>query len=67
MFQIETSGVLNGHLVFPEHVMMNIKNIGCVYHPRRLVSKFPGFEHLQGKIKRIDCDSVKMNYFPESQ
>jgi hypothetical protein len=27
-------------LVFPEHVMMNIKNIGCVYHPRRLVSKF---------------------------
>jgi hypothetical protein len=23
--------------------------------------------NLQGKIKRIDCDSVKMNYFPESQ
>jgi hypothetical protein len=27
MFQIETDGVLNGHLVFPEHVRMNIKNI----------------------------------------
>jgi hypothetical protein len=25
MFQIETYGVLNGHLVFPEHVMMNQK------------------------------------------
>jgi hypothetical protein len=40
MFQIETDGVLNGHVVFPEHVRMNIENIGCVYHPRRLVSKF---------------------------
>jgi hypothetical protein len=40
MFQIETDGVLNGHLVCTEHVMINIKNIGCVYHPRRLVSKF---------------------------
>jgi hypothetical protein len=40
MFQIKTPGVLNGYLVFPEHVMMNIKNIGCAYHPRRLVSKF---------------------------
>jgi hypothetical protein len=39
MSQIETPGVLYGYLVFPEHVMMNIKNIGCVYHPRRLVSK----------------------------
>jgi hypothetical protein len=38
--QIETPGVLNGYLVFPEHFMMNIKNIGCVYQPRRLVSKF---------------------------
>jgi hypothetical protein len=35
MSQIETPGVLNGHLVFPEHVMMNKKNIGCIYHPRR--------------------------------
>ncbi len=43
MFQIETDGVLNGHLVFPEHVMMNIKNIGCVNHLRRLVSKFQVF------------------------
>jgi hypothetical protein len=25
MFQIETDGVLNGHLVFPEHVRMNKK------------------------------------------
>jgi hypothetical protein len=24
MFHIETDGVLNGHLVFPEHVRMNI-------------------------------------------
>jgi hypothetical protein len=40
MFQIETDGVLNGHLVFLEHVRMNIKNIGCVNHLRRLVSKF---------------------------
>jgi hypothetical protein len=40
MFHIETDGVLNGHLVFSEHVRMNIKNIGCVYHLRRLVSKF---------------------------
>ncbi len=40
MLQIETPGVLKCYLVFIEHVMMNIKNIGCVYHPRRLVSKF---------------------------
>jgi hypothetical protein len=40
MFQIETDGVLNGHLAFPEYVRMNKKNIGCVYHLRRLVSKF---------------------------
>jgi hypothetical protein len=40
MFQIETDGVLNGHLVFPEYVRMNKKNIGCVNHLRRLVSKF---------------------------
>jgi hypothetical protein len=30
-------------------------------HPR-----IPGFEHLQGKIKRIECESVEMNYFPEN-
>jgi hypothetical protein len=40
MLRIETPGVLNGHLVFPDHVMMDIKNIGCDYHPRRLVPKF---------------------------
>jgi hypothetical protein len=43
MFQIETDGVLKGHLVFPEHVRMNKKNIECVNHPRRLVSKFQVF------------------------
>ncbi len=63
MFLIETDGVLNGHLVFPEHVMMNIKSIGS---PQTRL-KISGFVNLQGKIKRIDCDSVKMNYFPESQ
>ncbi len=40
MFQIKTPGVLIGHLVFFEHVMMNMRNIGWVYQPRRLVSKF---------------------------
>jgi hypothetical protein len=65
MLQIETPGVLKCYLVFFEHVMMNIKNIGCVYHPRRLVLKISGFVNLQGKIKRIDCDSVKINYFLE--
>jgi hypothetical protein len=68
MFQIETDGVLNGHLVFPEYVRMNKKNIGCVKKssPQTRL-KIPCFVNLQGKIKRIDCDSVKMNYFPESQ
>ncbi len=40
MFRIETDGVLNGHLVFPEYVRMDKKNIGCVDHLRKLVSKF---------------------------
>ncbi len=47
--------------------MMNKRNIGCVYEPRRFDFKISGFVNLQGKIKRIDRDSVKMNYFPESQ
>ncbi len=29
--------------------------------------KIPGFEHLQGKNKRNECESAEMNYFPESQ
>jgi hypothetical protein len=62
MFQIETPGVLNGYLVFPEHVMINIRNISWVYEVRRHAC----FVNLQGKIKRIYCESVKMNYFPES-
>jgi hypothetical protein len=68
MFQIETPEVLNGFLVLPEHVMMNIKNIGCIYHPRRQTRlKISSFVNLQGKIKRTDCNSVKMDYFTESQ
>jgi hypothetical protein len=51
MFQIETDGVLNGHLVFLEHVRMNIKNIGCVYHPHRLVSKFQVLRIYKVKLK----------------
>ncbi len=47
MLQIETPGILKCYLVFFEHVMMNIKNIGCVYHPRRLISKFHVFKTLQ--------------------
>ncbi len=31
MSQIETPGVLNGYLVFREHVMMNIKKISDVF------------------------------------
>jgi hypothetical protein len=53
MFQIETDGVLNGYLVFPERVMMNIKNIGCVYHPRRLVSKFHVLSIYKVKLKGL--------------
>jgi hypothetical protein len=30
MFQIKFPEVLNGYLAFPEHVIMNKKNIGCV-------------------------------------
>ncbi len=67
MFQIETDGVLNGHLVFSEHVRMNKKKYRmCLSSPQTRL-KIPCFVNLQGKIKRIDCDSVKMNYFPESQ
>ncbi len=29
--------------------------------------KISGFVNLQGKINRIDCDSVQMNYFTKSQ
>jgi hypothetical protein len=36
MLQIETPEVLNGCLVFSEHVMMNKRNVGCVYEPRKL-------------------------------
>jgi hypothetical protein len=53
IFQIETSGVLNGYLVFSEHVMMNIKNIGCVYHPRRLASKFQVLSIYKVKLKEL--------------
>ncbi len=38
----------------------------CLSSPQTRL-KISGFVYLQGKIKRIDCDSVKMNYFPESQ
>ncbi len=27
MFQIETPGILNGHLVFPEHVIIDMRLI----------------------------------------
>ncbi len=37
----------------------------CLSSPQTRL-KISGFVNLQGKIKRIDCDSVKMNYFPES-
>jgi hypothetical protein len=53
MFQIEYDGVLNGHLVFPEHVRMNIKNIGCVNHLRRLVSKFQVLLIYKVKLKGL--------------
>jgi hypothetical protein len=42
MFQIETPGVLNGYLVFPEHVTMNNKNIN--------ITKIPSFVHSVRKI-----------------
>ncbi len=29
--------------------------------------KIPGFVNLQGKNKRNECESVEMNYFPESE
>jgi hypothetical protein len=38
----------------------------CLSSPQTRL-KIPCFVNLQGKIKRIDCDSVKINYFPESQ
>ncbi len=60
MFQIETDGVLNGHLVFPEHVRMNIKNIGCVYHPRRLVSKFNFLWIYKVKLKGFTVRKIYM-------
>jgi hypothetical protein len=67
MFQIETDGVLNGHLVFPVYVRINKKKYRmCLSSPQTRL-KISGFVNLQGKIKRIDCDSVKMNYFPETQ
>jgi hypothetical protein len=60
MFQIETGGVLNGHLVFPEHVRMNIKNIECVYHPRRLVSKFQVLWIYKVKLKGLIVTQWKL-------
>jgi hypothetical protein len=60
MFQFETPGVLNGYLVFPEHVMMNIKNKGMYLSSPQTRIEISSFVNLQGKIKRIDCDSVKM-------
>ncbi len=67
MFQIETPGVLNGYLVFRELVLMNIKTYRMFLSSPQTRLKISCFVNLQGKIKRIDCDSVKMIYFPESQ
>jgi hypothetical protein len=62
MFQIENAGVLNGQLVFPEHVRMNIKNIGCVYHHRRLLTLPCKFT--KHKILRRVCGNDKhIRYF----
>ncbi len=63
MFQIETDGVLNVHLVFPEHVSMNKKNIGCVYHPRRLVSKFQVLWIYKVKLKGLIVTQLKWIIF----
>jgi hypothetical protein len=45
---------------------MKAKYWMCLSTPQTRL-KISGFVNLQGKIKRIDCDSVKINYFPESQ
>jgi hypothetical protein len=42
MFQIETAGVLNGYLVFPEDAMIDMKNIGL---------KISGFVYFFSKVK----------------
>jgi hypothetical protein len=65
MFQIETPGVLNGYLVFPEHVMMNIKNIGWLYQPRRLVSKFQVLWIYKVKLKGLIVTHWKWIVFKE--
>jgi hypothetical protein len=58
--QIKTPGILNGHLILSTFCGYE-KYCMSLWCPQTHL-RIPDFEYLHSKIKRIECESVEINY-----